>query len=325
MADRTLGDQLTKYLADVHSIEVQALAQLEAAPDIAHDDALGTAFREHAAETREHERLVREQLEERGANPSTLKDLAGRAGGWAMIAFAKLNPDTPGKLVAHAYAYEHMELAAYELLSRVAERGDEGPVVAMAGHIAAQERAMAQRLAASFDRAVDASLAEKGAEDLEGELVRYLRDARAIESQAQQLLQASHGIAGSEELAEAFRDHRAETQEHQRLVDERLRAHDSGPARFQDSALRIGGMSIGAFFAAQPDTPLKLAGFAFAFEHLEIAGYELLRRIADRVGDAATVAMADTILAQEREAAERIASAWDSAVDAALDEVGVSG
>jgi ferritin-like metal-binding protein YciE len=323
MADRTLGDQLTKYLADVHSIEVQALAQLEAAPDIAHDDVLATAFREHAAETRDHERLVREQLEQRGADPSTLKDVVGRVGGWAMIAFAKLNPDTPGKLTAHAYSYEHMELAAYELLARVASRAGDQAVVEMAGRIAAQERAMAQRLAASFDRAVDASLADKDAADLDAELVSYLRDARAIESQGEQLLQASHGIAGSEELSEALLDHLAETRQHQDLIEERLHAHGSGPARVQDSALRIGGLTMGAFFAAQPDTPVKLAGFAFAFEHLEIAGYELLRRVADRAGDAGTVAVVDLILDQERDAAERVASAWDSAVDAALDEVGV--
>jgi len=323
MAVRTLGDQLTKYLADVHSIEVQALAQLEAAPDIARDDVIAAAFREHATETREHERLVREQLEARGADPSRLKDVVGRVGGWAMIAFARLNPDTPGKLTAHAYAYEHMELAAYELLARVASRaGDEG-VVEMAKRIADQERAMAQRLAASFDRAVNASLADKPADDLEGELVSYLRDARAIEAQAERLLQAAHGIAGSEELAEALLDHLAETREHQELIEERLHAHDSGRAHVQDSALRIGGLTIGAFFAAQPDTPVKLAGFAFAFEHLEIAGYELLRRVADRAGDEGTVAVVDLILDQERDAAERVASAWDSAVDAALDEVGV--
>ena len=32
MAERTVEEQLTKYLTDVHSIEDQALAQLEAAP-----------------------------------------------------------------------------------------------------------------------------------------------------------------------------------------------------------------------------------------------------------------------------------------------------
>ena len=32
-----------------------------------------------------------------------------------------------------------------------------------------------------------------------------------------------------------------------------------------------GCLNLGAFFSAQPDTPAKLAGFAFAFAHLEIA------------------------------------------------------
>src|SRR5215210_8978358 len=109
MAERTVREQLTKYLTDVHSIEVQALAQLKAAPDIAGDERLAAVFREHLDETREQERLVKEQLDARGADTSSLKDIAGRVGGWAMIAFARLNPDTPGKLTAHAFSYEHME------------------------------------------------------------------------------------------------------------------------------------------------------------------------------------------------------------------------
>src|SRR3954454_14293837 len=140
MSDRSLDEQLTKYLTDVHSIEVQALAQLERAPGIAGDDQLVAAFAEHLDETREQERLVREQLEARGADTSTLKDIAGRVGGWAMIAFARLNPDTPGKLTAHAYSYEHMELAAYELLARAARRAGDQPVVELAERIAGQEK-----------------------------------------------------------------------------------------------------------------------------------------------------------------------------------------
>jgi ferritin-like metal-binding protein YciE len=175
MSDRTLDEQLTKYLTDVHSIEVQALAQLEAAPKIAGNGRLADAFAEHLDETRGQESLIREALEQRGADTSNLKDIAGRVGGWAMIAFAKLNPDTPGKLTAHAFSYEHMELAAYELLTRVAERAGDGDVIQMAQQIAPQERAMAERLAACFDEAVGASLREKGADDLEAELVGYLR------------------------------------------------------------------------------------------------------------------------------------------------------
>jgi ferritin-like metal-binding protein YciE len=324
VTDRAVEDQLTKYLADVHSIEVQALAQLEVAPKVAGDEQLAAAFREHLDETREQERLVRQQLEDRGADTSTLKDIAGRVGGWAMIAFARINPDTPGKLTAHAFSYEHMELAAYELLARAAEHADDQAVVTLARRIAAEEARMAERLAAGFDRAVEASLREKNADDIQSELTSYLTDAHAIEAQALQLLETGGEIAGFDELSAVFREHLEETRGHQRLVEERLRAHDAGPSRIQDSGMRIGGLNIGAFFGAQPDTPAKLAGFAFAFEHLEIASYELLRRVADHAGDSDTVAVAMRILGEEREAAERIAGTWDAAMRAALKEEGAA-
>src|ERR671937_350833 len=120
-ADST-PDQLTKYLTDVHSIEEQALAQMRLAPRLAGAAELQRIFVEHENETAEHERMVREQLERHGAKPSPVKDVAGRVGGWGMILFARVNPDTPGKLAMHAYSYEHMELAAYELLRRIADR-----------------------------------------------------------------------------------------------------------------------------------------------------------------------------------------------------------
>jgi ferritin-like metal-binding protein YciE len=88
--------------------------------------------------------------------------------------------------------------------------------------------------------------------------------------------------------------------------------------------MRVGGLNIGVFFAAQPDTPAKLAGFAFAFEHLEIAAYELLQRVAERAGDEPTRRVADRILAQEHRAAEQIAATWDAAIDVALDKVGAT-
>jgi ferritin-like metal-binding protein YciE len=77
-------------------------------------------------------------------------------------------------------------------------------------------------------------------------------------------------------------------------------------------------VNLGGFFGAQPDTPAKLAGFAYAFEHLEVAGYELLARVAERAADAETVAVAKRIAAQEEAAAERIVATWDAAVDATL-------
>jgi ferritin-like metal-binding protein YciE len=318
MSERTIDEQLTKYLTDAHSIEVQALAQMKAAPRLAGDEGLALAFEEHLRETAGHERRVKAALEARGADPSSLKDVAGRVGGWAMVAFARLNPDTPGKLTAHAFSYEHMELAAYELLGRVARRAGDEDVVALAESIGAEERAMGERLAGRFDAAVDASLREKDADAIGEELVRYLTDAHAIEQQAVQLLESGPEIARVEELAHVMREHLEETRDQIRLVEERLEARGASASLLEDAAMRFGGVNLGGFFGAQPDTPAKLAGFAYAFEHLEVAGYELLARVAERAGDAETAAVAKRIAAQERAAAERVAATWDAAVDATL-------
>lgn len=318
MAHTGIDDQLTKYLTDAHSIEVQALEQMRLAPRIAGDPELRRIFRDHCTETQEHERLVRAELERRGASPSRLKDAAGRAGGWGMILFARFNPDTPGKLAMHAYSYEHMELAAYELLRRVAERAGDERVADLAARIAGEERAMADRIGERWDRAVDAALAEKDADATREEVVKYLRDAHALEGQALQLLEAGPELAGVPLLAGVFRDHLEQTREHQRLVDARLAALGSGPSRFQAGMLRMGALNLGTFFGAQPDTPVKLAGFAYAFEAVEAGAYELLSRTARRAGDAETVAVAERILAEERAAAEQVAGTWDAVVEATL-------
>jgi ferritin-like metal-binding protein YciE len=312
------NDQLVSYLTDVHAIEVQALEQMKRAPDLAGSPDLAAIFREHCEETAEHERLVRAALEARGAEPSTIKDVAGRAGGWGMVLFAKLNPDTPGKLAMHAYSYEHMELAAYELLGRIARRLGDEDAAALAGRIGAQERAMADRVAARWDAAVDASLKEKGSDDLADEVIKYLRDAHALEGQALQLLETGPKIAEDDALKQVFAAHLEETKDQQKRIDARLDALDSKPSRFQAGALRLGALNLGGFFKAQPDTPAKLAGFAYAFEALECGAYELLRRTADRAGDAETSALAAAILVQEQAAAEKVAGTWDAAVDAAL-------
>ncbi len=309
--NRDRDEQLVKYLADVHSIELQALAQLRAAPKIAGDERLGEAFERHLIETEDQERRVRERLEALGGKPSKLKDAAGRGGGWAMAAFAALQPDTPGELVMHAFSYEHMEFAAYELLKRLAERAGDEETARMAADIAGQEARMAERLEQNFDAAVEVSLAAVEEDQLDSVLAAYLRDAHALEGQAVKLLEA--GIEGidDEHLEAAFRDHLDETRRHRERIAGLLEERGARPSLVKDAMLKAGGLNLSAFFGAQPDSTTKLAGFAFAFEHLEIAAYELLRRVAARAGDEAVIRAAEEILDEERTAAGRIAESWD--------------
>jgi UDP-glucose 4-epimerase len=309
--DRDRDEQLVKYLADVHSIELQALAQLRAAPKIAGDERLAAAFEEHLVETEDQERRVRERLEALGGEPAKLKDAAGKIGGWGMVVFAASQPDTPGKLTMHAFSYEHMELAAYELLKRLAERAGDEETAALAAEIAAEEQRMADRLEQSFDAAVEASLAGADQEQLEAALLAYLRDLHALEGQAEKLLASGAERVDDDRLAAVFREHLGETERHRERIEGLLEERGAGPSLVKDAALKAGGLNLSAFFGAQPDSTTKLAGFAFAFEHLEVAAYELLQRVASRAGDEAVAAAAAEILAEERRAAERVAESWD--------------
>ena len=314
-----LQDQLNRYLTDAHSIEKQALAQLRTAPDIAGDPELATAFSRHLTETEAHERMVRELLVERGAKPSRLKDAVMSVGGKGFVLFARLQPDTPGKLVAHSLSYEALELASYEQLARVADRAGEPHVSGVARQILDEERRMMHQLEDNFDRSTAASLAAE-AESPRERLRKYLADAHAIEEQGIELLERAPDLTDGA-LADVYAEHLAETRQHAILVAARLEGLGGDISTLKDTALRMGAMNWSAIFQTHPDTAAKLAAFTFAFEHLEIGGYEQLRRVAGRAGDRDTAALAERILLEERAAANRIAEHFDEALTATLDEL----
>jgi ferritin-like metal-binding protein YciE len=316
----SLSEQIIKYLTDAHSIEEQALVQMKAAPELAGDAQMAEMFERHRVETEEHERLVEEQLSAHGGDPSTVKDLAGKITGHGFGMFAAGNPDTPGKLIVHAHSYEHMEEAAYDMLARVAERAGDQSLVDVARRIEAQEREMAERVAGCFDQAVELSLRDVSSDDIQEQLGKYLADAHALEGQSLQLLDKGADMVGSGQLAAAMEHHHAETEEHLRLVEARLEARGQSTNAIKDAALKLGALNWGGFFGAQPDTPIKLAAFAYAVENLEIGAYEMLKRVAERAGDSETVTMAEQILAQEHEAAEKVRSLFDEAVNVTLSE-----
>lgn len=323
MSDRSPETQLVKFLTDVHSIEQQAIVQMRRAPEITDDAELTGIFEKHLEESEEHRSRVAAQLERLGADPSSLKDFAGRVGGVGMALFPVFQPDDEAKLVAHAYSYEHMEIAAYELLGAAAMKLGDQEVADLAGTNGKEEHQMADRLAGQFDSVVDLVLA--GEKSIDEQLDAYLSDAHAVEGQALELCRGGKRIAGEDRLAEIFSAHQDQTERHRNRIEERLEARGAGSSILKDAALRLGGLNLGAFFAAQPDTPAKMAGFSFAFEHLEAALYEILGRVAERAVDGETERTAREICAEERDTARQVEGAFSDAMDSALEDLGVEG
>jgi ferritin-like metal-binding protein YciE len=299
--------KLVQQLTAVQAIGQQALTQMRRAPRIAGDERLAAIFAAHAGETEAHERRLRERLRAHGAG--VIDGAAERAGGIGMAVFAASEPDTPAKLVAHAFSYEHMEIAAYALLKKTAEEAGDGATAALASQIGEEARRMANRLEGSFDLVVDASLNGGGEIDLAAQLDRCMADVHAIEKQGLQLLEMGPRVVEDENLKRFFAAHLRESEEHEALLRERIEVRGVKPAKARDAVLQLTGMQVGAFFAAQPETTAKLVGFVAAFEHLEIAAYELLERLARRAGDQKVSGVAERVLAEERAAVEALAQA----------------
>jgi ferritin-like metal-binding protein YciE len=156
------------------------------------------------------------------------------------------------------------------------------------------------------------------AHDWNADLVTYLRDAHAMEEKSLQTLQAAVAVAGDPQLESLYQGHVTETQRHLELLKERLEAHGTSRSLLKDLGGRLAAVGVGAGLVAQPDTPAKLLAVAYAFEHFEIASYELLRRVAERAADHDAVEMVDKILVNERQAAEKLAASYDLALDRAV-------
>jgi ferritin-like metal-binding protein YciE len=151
-----------------------------------------------------------------------------------------------------------------------------------------------------------------------------LSNAHAIEKQAIQLLDKGAQMVQDEEIGRIFRAHRLQTEEHERQVSRCLEAHGESPSKLKDVAMQAGALGIGASATALPQTTLRLATVAYAFENLEIATYGIIRRLADRAGDAQTVAVIDRILEEEEAAAELVRGTFDRVIEVTLGEPATS-
>jgi ferritin-like metal-binding protein YciE len=161
-------------------------------------------------------------------------------------------------------------------------------------------------------------------DSLQDQLVKYLTDVHSTEQNALSTLRAGADSVEDPELASVLREHLTETEQHERLVRERLQALDAGPSALKDVTQKGIAAVTGAVAHAAPDTAGKMAIQAYAFEHLEIASYRMLRQVAERAGDRETVRVADQILPEERAAAEKLADLLELVADHDLRQMGLA-
>jgi ferritin-like metal-binding protein YciE len=155
-----------------------------------------------------------------------------------------------------------------------------------------------------------------------GHLLNHLRDMQAIEFHAQRQLARLAGRAEDEELEAICGQHLEQTREHEQRVQGLVEAQGHQPSALQDKTWRAGAIGLRQLADIAPDTPPRVAIQLFGLEQLEIAGFELLERIADREGDQDAANTAREILEQKRRGVEEVGPRFDRAGELLVEQYG---
>jgi ferritin-like metal-binding protein YciE len=157
-------------------------------------------------------------------------------------------------------------------------------------------------------------------------LIDYIEDAHALEQHVKVALDAFISAAPDvPELQDPLRHHREETDQHLARLESRLAAYGKSPSKVKDAGMMLGAGGLGMLSKLRKDNAGKVARDGYTAEHLEIAAYELLERVATRAGDEQTAEVARLNRADEQAMAATIAASWDLALDMSFAQEGLHG
>lgn len=158
---------------------------------------------------------------------------------------------------------------------------------------------------------------------LEEKLVEYIDDAYAMERNVLRMLDGLIGTTKDPQMKRALERHRKETEKQAERLEERLRDHGSSPSKAKVAGGMMAALMKSVVDVARNDSPGRNARDGFATEHMEIASYQMLERVAKKAGDTKTAAVARKNREEEEAMARSIGSKWNKIVDLSLREEGV--
>jgi ferritin-like metal-binding protein YciE len=160
-------------------------------------------------------------------------------------------------------------------------------------------------------------------QQLEQQLVKHIGEAHAMEQNVIRMLDSMIATTEDPEIVEALRLHRVESEEHRDRMARRLDAHGASPSVVKDVGGIMGALMKGVVDLARGEKAGRNARDGYATEHMEIASYQLLERVARRAGDEETAQAAAQNRADEERMAKLIEDRWDRFAELSLEEAGV--
>jgi ferritin-like metal-binding protein YciE len=162
MADDKLQQKLIDYVEDAHAMEQSVSTMLDSMISTTDDPEIRSMLEHHKQETEEHERRLRERLDALGAGTSTRKQAQTLATALMKGVADMARTDKPGKNARDGFVTEHMEIAAYQLLERLAKKAGDEQTAEVARQNRADDEAMARKIDSNWDKFLELTLATPG-------------------------------------------------------------------------------------------------------------------------------------------------------------------
>lgn len=144
--------------------------------------------------------------------------------------------------------------------------------------------------------------------DVNERVDQWLRDAHAMEQQAEKMLKSqAERIEHYPDLKVQIERHIAETQSQRSRLEACLEARGSSPSGMKDMAGQFTAMMQGLSGVFAGDEVVKGVLASYTFEHMEIASYRILVAAAEAAGDRKTAQVCEEICREEEAMANWLA------------------
>ena len=162
MASEQLNDQLVKHIDEAYAMEQNVLRMLDSMIETTEDPEIKNELREHKVQTERHAERMKNRLEAHEASPSKVKEAGGILGALMKSVLDMARGEKAGRNARDGYATEHLEIAGYQLLERIALKAGDEETAEAARENRQDEEAMAKKLDAHWDKFAELSLKEEG-------------------------------------------------------------------------------------------------------------------------------------------------------------------
>jgi len=161
-------------------------------------------------------------------------------------------------------------------------------------------------------------------EQLKDQLVKHIDEALAMEQNVLRMLDGMIQTTDDEEIRSELRQHKLETEEHAERLEKRLAAHEASPSTAREAVGIMNALMKGVVDMIRQEKAGRNARDGYAAEHLEIASYQLLERVARAAGDEETAEVARQNRSDEEKMAKKIDANWDRFAELSLRDAGIT-